>query len=522
MSSRTNYSNSGMVIPEISDGGAVQTGLREIHLSARQLLVFVFFLVVFTGAARPITDPDFWWHLKTGQYLVEMKSIPHTDIFSSFFYGKEWVTHEWLSEALIYLLYQNLGYVGLISFFAVIVTAAFLVTYRRYSQLVGHPYIAGFALLLGAFSTLPTWGVRPQMFTLLLASIFLAILDRYGRGSNKKLFWLVPLTILWVNLHAGFALGLGLILLTIVGLALEGWLALGESLGTTWRRVRALGVVWLVCLLSVVLNPNGIRIYSYPFETVKSNAMMKYITEWWSPDFHQLMFQPLALLIFTTFCALALSRKHVSIKDLLLLFVTGLAALRSARNVPFFALVAMPILAEHSWAWISNQRWGEWLTRPERLEAGGKSTLKIVLNITFLVLAPVGLAVTRVAHTGLNQATVSIKQFPAEAVDFMLSRKLPQPVYNEYGWGGYLIWRAFPDYRVYIDGRADVYGDAFLEEFLMTHSGEMSWQEPLNRNGVNTVLVQPNTPIASLLRQASGWQKVFEDSQAVMFTRKLE
>jgi hypothetical protein len=308
----------------------------------------------------------------------------------------------------------------------------------------------------------------------------------------------------------------------IAGLALDGWLAQRESLTNIWRRTRTLIVVWLVCLVSVVLNPNGVRIYSYPFETVKSQAMMKYISEWWSPDFHQLMFQPLAVLIFITFGALALSRKRVSLKDLLFLSVTGLAALRSGRNVPFFALVAIPLLAEHLWDWISNQRWGQWLTKPEQREAGNTAALKIALNIGLLILAPIGLAVTRVAQTASNQAVVNSKQFPAAAVDFLVSRKLPQPIYNEYGWGGYLIWRAFPEYRVYIDGRADVYGDAFLEEFLMTHSGETNWQDPLDRYGVRTALVQPNTPIASLLRQAPSWQKTFEDSQAVIFTRKLE
>jgi hypothetical protein len=518
MSSQTSYSNSSVALPK-SSGAIVRTSLRELHLSARQLLVFVFFLVIFTGAARPITDPDFWWHLKTGQYLIDTKSIPHTDIFSSLFYGKEWVTHEWLAEAFIYLLYRNLGYVGLITCFAVLVTAAFVVTYRRYSKLGAHPYVSGFALLLGAFSTLPTWGVRPQMFTLLLASIFLAILDTCIAGNHKRLFWLIPLTILWVNLHAGFALGLALILLTIIGIALEERLARGESIRMIWSRIRALTWVWLICLLSVVLNPNGVRIYSYPFETIKSQAMMKYINEWWSPDFHQLMFQPLVLLIFTTFGVLALTRKHVSMKDLLLLFATGFAALRSARNVPFFALVATPILANYSWVWIKTQPWAQWLTKPELLASGG--TLKILLNIALMIVAPLALAVTRVAHTGQTQTAVNSNHFPVAAVDFMVTHKLPQPIFNEYGWGGYLIWRTYPDYRVYIDGRADVYGDAFLEEFLMVHDGELHWQEPLERNGIKTVLVQPDTPIASLLRQAPAWDKVFEDSQAAIFTRKL-
>jgi hypothetical protein len=521
MSTQTNFRRSNIAAPNIVDGRALGTTFRELHLSARQLLIVVFFLIIFTGAARPITDPDFWWHLRTGQVLAETWSIPNADIFSSLHQGKEWVTHEWLSELLIYLFYQSFGYGGLIVTFAIIITAAFFITFRRYRHLVGHPYVAGFALLLGAFSTLPVWGVRPQMFTLLLASVFLAILDQYAKeGKRLGLYWLVPLTILWVNLHAGFALGLGLILLFMVGIALEGLLALGSTPRLVWHRVRPLAIVWLACLVSVLLNPSGPRIYTYPFETIKSQAMMKYIIEWRSPDFHQPMFFPLAILLFATFAALALSRKHVSLKDLLILSVTGLGVLRSARNVPFFALAAIPLLAEHSWAWISTQRWASWLTKAESREEGGRATLKIVLNVLLLMVAPIGLVVTRVAHTASSQDEVNTQQFPAAAVDFMMSQKLPQPFYNEYGWGGYLIWRGYPEYKVYIDGRADVYGDAFMDEFLMTHSGETNWQEPLNRYRIRTVLVDPETSLASLLRQQAEWQKVFEDSQAVIFTRQ--
>ncbi len=521
MSSSTNYSSPTITSPVVQQDHEVRTALARVHLSARQLLVLVFFLVIFTGAARPITDPDFWWHLKTGQLVVETGAIPHSDIFSSLHFGKEWIAHEWLSEVVMYSVYRSLGNGGLIVLFALVITTAFLVVYQRYRQRVGHPYIAGFALLLGAFATLPTWGVRPQMFSLLFASIFLAILDNYTRNGRERCLWsLVPLTVCWVNVHAGFALGIGLVLLTIVGLAVESLLSRGESLKTVWRTIRPLSVILLVCLAAVIVNPNGVRIYSYPFETLKSHAMMKYISEWWSPDFHEPMFQALALLIFSTFGALALSRKRVSLRELLLLAATGVAALRSGRNVPFFALVAIPLLAEHSWDWISAQRWGQWLTRPEKREAGQNAAIKVALNIVLLVVAPLGLVLTRVAQSAANQPLITSQQFPTAAVDYLAAQKLPQPIFNEYGWGGYLIWRLYPDYRVYIDGRADVYGDAFLEEFLMVHCGETRWQEPLNRYGIRTVLVKPDAAIASLLRQDARWQNVFEDSQAVIFTKR--
>ena len=111
------------------------------------------------------------------------------------------------------------------------------------------------------------------------------------------------------------------------------------------------------------------------------------------------------------------------------------------------------------------------------------------------------------------------QEFPAEAVDFFQAQRPPQPIYNEYVWGGYLIWRLYPDYLVYIDGRADVYGDRLVSEWLATHDGQTNWREPLDRYGIRTVLVKPDVALASLLREDSSWKKVFEDKQAVIFVR---
>src|SRR6478672_870060 len=188
-------------------------------LSSRRLLVVVFLLIIFASAARPVKDPDFYWHLKTGQYLVETRTIPTVDLFSWSKYGSEWVTHEWLSEAVMYSVFRWLGYGGLIVLFSAIITISFGFVYMRAKDVAKHPYVAGFALLLGAAATMPTWGVRPQMFSMLFASVFVYLLgDYYDERRTRAIWWLVPLTVLWVNIHAGFAMGLGLILLTIVSL----------------------------------------------------------------------------------------------------------------------------------------------------------------------------------------------------------------------------------------------------------------------------------------------------------------
>jgi hypothetical protein len=494
-------------------------GIVDTLRSTRGLLVVVFLAIIFTLATQPITDPDFWWHLKTGQYLVETRSIPHTDIFSNLRFGSEWVTHEWLSEVVIYAVFRTLGLGGLIVVFSLLLIAAFCLVYERCRKRGAPIYVAGAALLLGAASTMPTWGVRPQIFSLVLAAIFISFLDRYSRREAlPSIWWLAPLMVLWANLHAGFAFGLVLIVLTIAGLLLDWFLLRKHSLGDVWQHIRTLCWLLLICVAAVCLNPNGARLYSYPFETLSSPAMMQYIREWRSPDFHNPLFQALALLLLATFSALVLSGKRVRPGELLILAVTAWATLRSARNVPFFALVATPLLAEHSWTFITKHNWGHWLSASDRQELEERSSLKVVLNVLLLVL--VLIVVTVSARRAIaDQPITETQEFPAAAVDFILAQRPPQPIYNEYVWGGYLIWRLYPEYRVYIDGRADVYGDRLVEEWLDIHDGKTRWRESLDRYGIRTVLIKPDIALASLLRQDSGWQRVFEDEEAVIFVR---
>jgi hypothetical protein len=490
--------------------------LRSTH----ELLVIVFMLVIFALAVQPITDPDFWWHLKTGQYIIETRSIPHTDIFSTLRFGSEWVTHEWLSEVFIYSVFRTLGYGGLIVVFSILITGSFWLVQQRCRKRGVHPYVAGLAVLLGAVATMPTWGVRPQMFSLLFASIFISFLDRYSRReASPSVWWLAPLMILWVNLHAGFALGLVLIVLTIAGLLLDWLLLRKDSFAHVWRHARPLSGLLVICVAAVCLNPNGARIYSYPFETLSSHAMMQYIQEWRSPDFHNPLFQFLALLLLATFTALALSNKRARPGELLMLAATAWATLRSGRNVTFFALVAIPLLAEHSCTLIASHRWSRWLGTSKKREPEQRSPLKIVLNVLLfaLALAVVALGVGRAVKL---QPVVEAQEFPAAAVDFIRDQKPAQPIFNEYAWGGYLIWKLYPDYRVYIDGRADVYGDELMKEFLAVNDGKPTWREPLDNHGIRTVLVKPDAALASLLRRDGVWQNVFEDKQAVIFVRR--
>ena len=485
-------------------------------MSTRHLFTAILFLALFVMTVREISDPDFWWHLRAGQYILENATIPHTDPFSFTAQSKEWVTHEWLSEVFMYASYRVGGFALLTILFSGIITLAFALTYARSE---GRPYLAGFALLLGALATAPTWGVRPQMLTLLLMSAFLFLLDRFvATRENKFLIPLPCLMLVWVNLHSGYAIGLIVIGAYWFAAFVEGIVFLvrkqsaKNSLETepslSPRNTRALLIVLILSALAVVINPNGARMFLYPFETLTSAAMQRYIQEWFSPDFHQTEWLPFALLLVSLIATTLIARARVPLAHTLLLFALGFLALRSARNIPLFVLVAIPVLSTQLAAWIPLRASNKATPRPMQ-----------IINAAIVVILAV-IAVARVASVLVNQSNVEREKFPAAAVEWIQQNRPAPNIYNSYGWGGYLIWKLYPEYQVYIDGRADVYGDAFIENFLEIYRAQQGWQTELAARDVRLVLIELDAPLANALANDLLWTRVFSDSESVIYLRK--
>jgi hypothetical protein len=507
-----------------------------MFLTARRLFATILFFALFVMAAREIADPDFWWHLRTGQFIVETRTIPHADIFSFTNAGRPWVTHEWLSEVLMYALYALGSFPALILAFAAVIALTFACVYARCP---GRPYVAAFALLLAALAAAPTWGARPQMFSLLLTSIFLYVLDKRRNWSGT----LPPLMLLWVNLHSGYALGLVIIAVFLFGeiisdiqsrtilrpfAKLRAGFCSGQAphasrstsplLPRAPAPQRALAGVVILSFAAVLLNPNGATMFVYPFETLTSPTMQAYIQEWFSPDFHQVEFQPFAWLLLGTLAALAFAGKRVSLTQTILLAGFGYAALRSARNIPIFAIIAAPVLAEQLWRLVEARLASTIFVTNKRMTRG----MAILNWVVLLIIVAAGAA--RVAMVAANQNAVERAKYPAAAVDFLQARRgeVTSPLmYNAYGWGGYLIWRLYPETRVFIDGRADVYGDAFIENvYLKAYRGGIDWRAPLDQHNVRVVLVEPGAPLAVQLARDAAWKKAYEDGQAVIFDRQ--
>jgi hypothetical protein len=489
--------------PESSLAESATPSAFSLGLLERSLLSFALLLAIFSFCVPSIPSADMWWHLSTGQYILHTHSIPHSDPFSSTFAGKPWTTHEWLSDVFFYSIYSIAGSPGLLCFCGAILALAFWFAHRSLPGLLLSRILA---LGLGIWAALPSFSVRPLVFTLLLAALYLFFLRRFiVHGRYRDLFALPVLSVLWVNLHGAYILGPALIVLFLVGVIAD-WLWRLHDAAEAKRRLLGLAVALLACMVLVPLNANGFAMYAYPFETLRSSAMQSGIMEWRSPDFHMAMFYPFAALLFLTVAAFALARSRPRPSEVLLFGFFGLAALHSMRNLPIFVLVAFPLLA--TYATIPVRRFWTFPVLP--------LLLRRILAIGALILAAVISSDVAANHLS-NELSLEQSLFPFKAAAFLAEKHLPAPLFNSYDFGGYLIWKLYPRYTVYIDGRADLYGDAFLENFIHLYQVDMDPRPALV--GIHTVILDPRCSLANFLRSQPDWNRVYEDRVAVVFTR---
>lgn len=478
--------------------------------------VFQIYILVyaFLFASRPMSDADFWFYLKTGEYILSTGSIPRTELWSFTFPGNPYIAHGWLSGVLFYPIYSTVGPTVLIFIFALLVAIAFWIAFKRANA---HPVIAGVATLAALWATMPNIGVRPRVFTILFTSIYLAVLGRFARGVKDRWIWLlIPLIPLWVNLHGGFFIGLMLIGLTAVGMLLDYWAGVLEQPETLRSRLRVLAIVFVACVLAGLLNPYGIKPYTAPITLLSSSIWQDLIVDWLSPNFHLPQTRPLLFLILGTIAVFGLSPKRPKPSELLLFVATIYSTLKIQRNAVVFVLVAAPMIADYFQIWLDSTRFGQNFSSPA-LQGSSKQRLVFITSAAFLLLlVPL---VFKLKSTLYSTPTQQSLQVPVKAVEYLNQNGIAGNTFTSPNvWGGYLIWAA-PNNRVYIDGR-DAYPDTFVKDFVDIITGRQDWRAAFNQRGVQIILIEPKTYLARQLDESSDWEKVYQDEMSLVYRRR--
>jgi hypothetical protein len=223
------------------------------------------------------------------------------------------------------------------------------------------------------------------------------------------------------------------------------------------------------------------------------------------------------LMLLALVAGLALLPRCPRLRNLVLLLATVPAALRSIRHIPILVLVIVPVLAELAQAWLPRSG----TTQLFRTPLTGSASRTLVINFVVLV-AFTSFTVFRVRHVVNRQAEAEGKNFPVAAAAFLQQQHRPEPMMNHYNWGGYFIWKLYPQYRVFMDGRADVYGDALMTDFSACYYLTDNWRKSLQTWGIQTLVLPPDAPLITALRSGPEWEQIYSDSEAVILIKRQQ
>jgi hypothetical protein len=501
---------------------SLRWGLHRYTLLAGLLLAFAALLPFIAP-----TDLDLWWHLRTGQLIVD-SGIPHVNDYSFTALGQRWTVYEWLSELIIYLVQQTVGYVGLALLFGAVQAGSGVLVYRLLRFKGAGRILALLLLLLFFIFAAPTWGVRPQIIAALFLAAYYLILLRYRRDpSRTRPLWLLPLlTALWANMHGTYVTGLALVALFIIGEA-------GNNFFYRPTRPTPLQPLLLTlagCLVASLLNPYFIDLWLLPLGYVSTGGHnpLFYVDEWKPPDFHDygnLLLAASFILLMLVGVGRRMPRpqrqrwriplnRRLDLTDALLISAFTVQALQGAYTAPLYGVIALPILAQGlARTMPALSRRGE--TPPPPIEGRVNwllGAVGVVLLATLIITSPQ-------AQTGPQPRLDTSIPYPAGAATYI--SKLPPNIrmYNDFGWGGYLIYRLYPQQRVFIDGRVDVYRGAVFEDFITVQNVGVGWRDILIRYGVNLVVIQRGSPLDYALAHEPGWHVGYHDDLAVIYQK---
>lgn len=509
--------------PMVSSPGAV----RGIAASAAAVAAF-FAVAVLIRATKPLIDGDVWWHIRAGQEVLLTGAIPRTDTWSIVGAGEPWISQDWLANVILALgfgagpwgptlLSLLFGGLTMLSFW--ILWRAMVIRVPR----IGWASRAGW-LTLGLILAGPVLGVRVQVFDLLMAATVVWLCWRFVADPRRR--WLAGLPIvaaLWANLHAGW------IMLFLLG----GAVLVGESVDRmlqrqthgpaplAWHHIGELAVALAISVVALSINPNGLDLYGYPLMTASITGLRRYVLEWHPADIDTIYGQLLAgFTLVAILPTVLLGRRQLRAADLLI--VVGLTIM-AASAIRFFlfagpigAAVACVVLSPVLARTMVGRRISPVLERLARPQAGAMGAINVALIGAILVVG-VGIAGLRASPPAQESAIEDV--MPVAAVTWLDDHEPGDRIFNKHEWGGYLGLHR-PHALVFMDGRADVYGDEALETYVSIIGVRGDPQAEFDRYDIDHAIFAPGTPLADWFDASPRWERAYADDVAVIWLRR--
>jgi hypothetical protein len=481
------------------------------------------------GARTLLGDGDTGWHVRTGEWILAHGQVPRTDMFSFSRPGAPWFAWEWLWDVLFALLHQRWGLPAVVLVSLIVICATNAALFRLVRRKCNNGLVAIAVTLLATGGCAIHWLARPHLFTLLFFTLTLHITERASEGRVKLLAWLVPLTLLWTNMHGGFFV-VFLVLACYMGSDLLN-AAIEQDSGRRGEFLRATKP-WLLtgaaCFAATFINPYGWQLHKHIFQYITDPYELQHITEFQSMNFHSpvvVYFEPLMIMAILTALWDAKNRRFA---DVLLSLGWLHLALIAQRNLPVFSIAAAPLVARGVVVLIDRARVAPlagWIRRAaawcetsclsvEETDRIGRVYLASALPVMLagaLLLAP------KPAHARFT-STFDPESFPERALPLLLGPET-RHVFAEDQWGDYLIYHLYPKKQVFIDGRSDFYGDEFGNRYLDLLNVKYDWEKTLDKYAIDTIVISPKFALASTLKISRDWRVVYDDGTSVVLRR---
>jgi hypothetical protein len=483
--------------------------LTPSHSDWLFLALVVWLFVVGQGWSALLADGDTGWHIRAGEFILDSGAVPRSDLFSFSKPDAPWFAWEWLSDVLFAAVWRWAALKGVVLLAGTVIATYLVVLFRHMLWRGGNVFFALAACFLASGASGIHYLARPHVFTLLLLSVSLWVIDRDRHAPGALVWLLIPLTAVWANLHAGF-------LALVLSLAV---LAGGAAVERHWREARRYTALSAGCLGASLVNVYGIALHRHVFAYLRSDWIREAVDEFQSPKFRSETAFYFEILLFAGLAAAVCLARRRRIGEALLVVVWAHAALVSVRHVPIFAIVACPAIVSEASRW-----WESWVAGraarsvPAILEGLARDfafgARRMSLLPAFVVL---GLALAG-GLPGWPRDFPAAK-FPSHLVNRNRETLRGRRVFTSDQWSDYLIYRFHPRQRVFVDGRSDFYGPEIGNVYLRTVYGRSDWRAALDRYAVSAVLAERRWPLADLLRDGTGWRVVDEDGIAVLFER---
>ena len=475
-----------------------------------------FLLLTLKSGHSLLNDADTGYHIRTGEYIIKNFSVPRFDIFSSITPPLPWVAHEWLSEVIMALVHRFSGLTGIVIFFSFFIGVAYFLLFAYARSLEFDLILATAVALLATVSSALHWLARPHIFSLVLTVVWYGILNNYQYQGKDRLYLLPLLMLLWVNLHGGFMLGFVLLGVYFTG-ALTALVAAEEARRkAAKKKCQKLAVITALALLASLFNPRGYSILVYPFTIVSNNFLMDSVVEYVSPNFHQ--FLPYKYLLLLTIGVVAVSRKALDATDLMLLLLFTYMSLYSTRYIPLFAVIVTPIVLRQLQGMVygSTNRWTKFFKQRSK-------------NLEFINASARGHLWPAIAIAGVSALGLSGKiafsfdptKNPVAAVEFLKQEKLSGRMFNDDEFGDYVIYAAWPEYKVFFDGRSDMYGERWGKQYLAILKLQPGWEDIIAKNHFTWIFCGAGTPLSMVLMENKNWHLIYADKVAAIFVKDI-